>query len=128
MANQHRISSWRLSSCMSRHSSPRVYTAVRTRLPFFAVSRHNAIDTTRRRLKTRHTDYIITIIVNIDSIASFMSTETEPHWFVVETPCHAFGGRIRRFATLFISMYTRLSVIQISIFSSFNQVLVAASI
>ena len=27
-------------------------------------------------------------------------SETEPKWFVFETSCYAFGGRIRRFATV----------------------------
>ena len=53
--------------------------------------------------------------------------ETEPKWFVLETSCYPFGGRIRRFANvnvnkvsicftysscmLFLSMYTFIVLI-----------------
>ena len=35
-------------------------------------------------------------------------SETEPRWFVFETSCYAFGGRIRRF--------TKLNVNKVNIF------------
>ena len=47
--------------------------------------------------------YIVLYILAMHSLAASSRprlSETAPKWFMFETSCYAFGGRIRRFAEL----------------------------